>query len=209
MVPALPLAAIGRVAGDACGRGAQRGGAGAAAAEQVHTNATARRLGRGAPAWGLRVADSVAPLAAQVCEAGPESRKVTAVAHAQARGQSTADSAEPAVEHVHLQAAAWSVATRRPRGLIPQKAQCRGRSSRGFKIRQPQSDGGGRAQARGQGAADSAEALARLAPGSTTEVMQELYAFLNHLNISGLGLVAATERSPLVSLLVSARPRNP
>jgi len=39
--------------------------------------------------------------------------------------------------------------------------------------------------------------------------MQELYAFLAHLNISGLGLVAATERSPLVSLLVSARPRNP
>lgn len=51
--------------------------------------------------------------------------------------------------------------------------------------------------------------LARLAPGSTTEVMQELHAFLSHLNISGLGLVAATERSPLVSLLVSARPRNP
>ncbi|KAK9838481.1 hypothetical protein WJX81_002091 [Elliptochloris bilobata] len=58
--------------------------------------------------------------------------------------------------------------------------------------------------ARGQGAADSAEALARLVPGSTTEVTQELYAFLNHLNISGLGLVAATERSPLVSLLVNA-----
>ena len=62
-----------------------------------------------------------------------------------------------------------------------------------------------RAQARGQGAADSAEALARLVPGSTAEVAQELYSFLSHLNISGLGLVAATERSPLVSLLVSAR----
>ena len=60
------------------------------------------------------------------------------------------------------------------------------------------------AQARGQGAADSAEALARLVPGSTAEVAQELYSFLSHLNISGLGLVAATERSPLVSLLVSA-----
>ena len=64
------------------------------------------------------------------------------------------------------------------------------------------------AQARGQGAADSAEALARLVPGSTAEVTQELYAFLSHLNISGLGLVAATERSPLVSLLVSARLRS-
>lgn len=60
------------------------------------------------------------------------------------------------------------------------------------------------AQARGQGAADSAEALARLVPGSTAEVAQELYTFLSHLNISGLGLVAANERSPLVSLLVSA-----
>ena len=117
MVPAPPLAATGRAAGDACGRGGRRECAGAAAAEQVHAHAAACRLGRGAPAWGLRGRG-------QRCAAGGTglqgwAREPQGDGGGACAGARAEHGGEPAVEHGHLHVAAWWVAHAPVSGLDP------------------------------------------------------------------------------------------
>jgi len=51
-----------------------------------------------------------------------------------------------------------------------------------------------------QGVAENAKMLSHLVGGQ--DVVTDLFAFMNHIGIQGMGLVEATERSPSVGYII-------
>ena len=51
-----------------------------------------------------------------------------------------------------------------------------------------------------QGVAENAKMLSHLVGGQ--DVVTDLFAFMNHIGIQGMGLVEATERSPIVGYVI-------
>lgn len=58
-----------------------------------------------------------------------------------------------------------------------------------------------------QGVAENAKMLSHLVGGQ--DVVTDLFAFMNHIGIQGMGLVEATERTPSVGWVIGEPPFSP